>query len=508
MPEIASQLSTALKTQTRQGLELTHEQRLGLEVLQKNAMELQNEISTRLQTNPMLVEVQSPCVVYENELPVPAGDGPQAREEREMDGDGGEFRDRLIQNSVEGAPDPAEAVKSEGADGVQDDRYAWEMTSAPWDADADERRQHFFDSYSRDPGFLALLLQECVGTIQGDEKFRELCRKLCLAVDEAGYLQGTDEELCEQTGATPEELHRGIRAIQSLEPPGIGARSLKECLLLQLARENHEDSIDWQIVSNHLDDLSKNRLPAIARELGCSLEDVQDAARRIRLLNPTPGNELHCETVPTILPDVYVERDKLGQWSIRMNRDAFSILALDEGYLKMLSQEDLDRQTRDYLKKNLGEATTFIHAIDERQRTIERIALVLLALQGKFFETGRPEDLRPLNLDRVADRLGLAGSTISRAIAGKFMWTPWGIRSFKSFFSSGYRSQSGEEVSSLKVRMRIKEIIGGEDSKHPVSDQEISDRLKKEGFTVKRRTVAKYRELDGIPTSSQRRVHG
>ncbi len=167
-----------------------------------------------------------------------------------------------------------------------------------------------------------------------------------------------------------------------------------------------------------------------------------------------------------------------------------------------LCQEDLDRQTRDYLKKNLGEATTFIHAIDERQRTIERIAVVLLALQGKFFETGRPEDLRPLNLDRVADRLGLAGSTISRAIAGKFMWTPWGIRSFKSFFSSGYRSQSGEEVSSLKVRMRIKEIIGGEDSKHPVSDQEISDRLKKEGFTVKRRTVAKYRELDGIPTSS------
>ena len=508
------------QTQT-QRLELSQAQRLGLEILQKNAMELQTEINHQLQLNPMLVELQSPGLVYENELPG-GEETPPDREERDREEDAEEYlRDSV--EKVPDSPDQQEKVSDSGAEGQEEpssgegdssqfseetDLVPEEGTESSWSPEDEERRQHFFDSYSLEDGFLELLLRECEGTIEGDEKFCELCRKLCYAVDEAGYLQGTDEELCEQTGATPEELHRAIEAMQTLDPPGICARNLQECLLLQLKRQRLVGSLEWDIVSEHLEDLERNRLPKIAKEIDCDVDEVQEAVYRIRKLHPTPGSLLHSEAVPTVLPDVFLERDAKGTWSVRYNTSATSILGLDENYMAMLEDKSADKDTLKFLREHRDKAEMLIKAIGLRQSTIEKVATQLLLLQTRFFETGHSSDLVPLTLARVAEKLELSESTISRAIAGKNLWTPWGVFSFKSFFSTGYHSETGEEVSSLKVRKRIKEIIAAEDPRHPISDQDISNQLQQEGYVVKRRTIAKYRDLDGIPTTSQRRVHG
>ncbi|MCQ2402562.1 MAG: RNA polymerase factor sigma-54 [Lentisphaeria bacterium] len=506
-----------------QRLELSQAQRLGLEILQKNAMELQTEINHQLQLNPMLVELQSPGLVYENELPG-GEETPPSREEREREEDAEEY----LRDVVEKLPDPeniGEKREGEGDSGTMgrdeashDDGesarlsdetdVAFEEEERSWSSEDEERRQHFFDSYSQEDGFLELLLRECEGDVEGDEQFRELCRKLCYAVDEAGYLQGTDEELCEQTGATPEELHRAIEAMQTLDPPGICARNLQECLLLQLKRQRLVGSLEWDIVSKHLEDLERNRLPKIAKEIDCDVDEVQEAVFRIRKLHPTPGSLLHSEAVPTVLPDVFLERDAKGIWSVRYNASTTSLLGLDETYMAMLEEKSADKDTLKYLREHRDKAEMLIKAIGLRQSTIEKVATQLLLLQTRFFETGHSSDLVPLTLARVAEKLELSESTISRAIAGKNLWTPWGVFSFKSFFSTGYHSETGEEVSSLKVRKRIKEIIAAEDPRHPISDQDISNRLQQEGYVVKRRTIAKYRDLDGIPTTSQRRVHG
>ena len=510
MPDFSNSQNLGLGQQLRQRQEqvLSHEQRLGLEILQKDMAELQTEINRQLQMNPALLELQAPCLVFENQLPeMGPRDGTPTQEERELDENALEYRERLLSQAVERLPEGGDASGNGEAPSANIDDFWTDGQRSSWGVDDEERRQHFFDSISREPGFLELLLKECDSSIDGTPEFIELCRKLCCAVNGAGYLEGTDEELCQITGASLEDVHRGIEAIQTLEPPGIGARNLQECLLLQLKRMRLVGSIEWDIISEHLDDLEHNRLPKIAKEMEFELDEIQDAVARIRKLSAKPGEELYSEALPTVMPDVFVEKNEDGQWNVRNNHEAISQLTLDADYVRMMSDDRTDAETKKYLREKINSASMLIHAIDQRETTVLRIAVVLIALQPKFFETGRVEELLPLNLERVADRLELAGSTISRAIAGKYMETPWGTFSFKSFFASGYRSENGEQVSSMKVRQRIKEIIAGEDPRHPISDQDISDKLLHEGFTVKRRTVAKYRELDGIPTTSQRRVH-
>lgn len=516
MPDLSLSQNQSVRLQQEQ--RLSQEQRLGLTLLQKDIMSLQTEIKHQLLLNPVLAEIQAPCLIYGNEIQdFRKTDGTPTQTEREMDEDAGEYHRRLLEQATERVPDerknvgetPEADVPFEDSRIEPDEDIGWgERSQATWDVDDDERRNHFFDSISREPSYSEQLMNECDLSIDGTPEFKEICRKLCNMLNNAGYLEDDDETLCQVTGASPEELHRAIETLQNnLDPAGIGARTLQECLLIQLRRKRLVGSIEWDIISDHLEDLEHNRLPKIAKEMGFDLDEIKDAVMRIGDLNPKPGYELYCETAPIVIPDVFVEKDEEGKWRVRGNSASISQLALDANLVRLLDDEYTNAETKKFLREKINEATMLIHAIDQREATLIRIVLTFISLQPKFFETGRAEDLLPLTGERVADLLQLSPPTISKAIGGKYMQTPWGVLSFKSFFSNGYRSESGEQVSSIKVRQRIKEIIAAEDPRHPISDQDISDKLLQEGFTVKRRTIAKYRDLEGIPTTSQRRLH-
>lgn len=505
MPGPQTNLSPSLNQEVRLEQSLSQEQRLGLEILQKNSLELQQEISQRILQNPMLVELQSPTMLAESNLPeTMAVDEPPSREEQEFDQDVREYRDQCLVNAVEASEPPSEGKADEGLSFDNDPVYLNQPTA--WTSDDDERRQHFLDSQTREPGFLEVLLAECRGSIDGDEHFREICEKLCLCINGRGYLEGTDEELCEITGANPEELQRAIHAIQQLDPPGIGARSLQECLLLQLRRMRLVGSLEWEILTEHLDDLAHNRLPKIAKEMKCDLDEIQETIERIRQLNPNPGGELYGEVAQTVVPEVIIDKDEEGNWRVTSNKDAVSVVALNAEYLQLLVSPDTDTETKKWLREKTNDASMFMHALHLRQETIVNVATVIVRLQWKFFESGDKADLVPMKLETVADQLQLSESTISRAMSGKYMRTPHGTLAFKDLFTTGVSSENGD-VSTMKIRSRIREMVDNEDPRHPISDQDISDQLRKEGYAVARRTVAKYRDIDGIPTSSQRKQH-
>ncbi len=535
-PSLSLQTSQSQSQQLQQGMVLRQEQKMGLEILQKNTLELQHEILQRLAQNPMLAEVSGPtAVVCESDLPEsPKNHAEELRREREWDGDGAEYRDDLLRADTENAVEartPSQETTGDAASGNESDFLrsmdeTWEggrlCSETNWDADADKRRQHFFESITRQEGLTEQLSRQCQQRSEWPPRIRAICQDLCLAIDSRGYLEGTDEELMASTGATKEELAQAIRRLQSLEPAGIGARSLRECLLLQLERERLKGSLEWEILHDYSDLLEKNRLPEIARKMDCDLDEIQEALQRIRKLEPFPGEDLYCPTAPAMLPDVYLEQNAKGDWLIRSNRDALSTIALDaENVARLKELEEAAvrgekgaarqeaREARDFLRRNLVDATDFIHAIDLRQRTVERVAELLLRFQPEFFRTGRLSDLRPLTQGDVARELGRAESTISRAVKGKCLSTPWGIFEFGKFFSSAkFRSEDGtQDVSSQRIQQRIQEMVKGEDRRKPLSDQAISDMLAKEGFAVARRTVAKYRDILKIPSTSQRREH-
>ena len=191
---------------------------------------------------------------------------------------------------------------------------------------------------------------------------------------------------------------------------------------------------------------------------------------------------------------------------MRSNKSAVSVVALNAEYLQLLASPDTDKETRSWLREKLNDASAFMHAMHLREKTIVNVASVILRLQWRFFESGDKADLVPMKLETIADQLQLSESTISRAIANKYMRTPYGAFGFKDLFTTGVSSENGD-VSTMKIRARIREMVDEEDPRRPISDQDISDRLRKEGYSVARRTVAKYRDLDGIPTSSQRKLH-
>lgn len=468
---------------------MTPAQLQSLELLQAGSLELQQRVEQELLQNPVLLELQEPNVLPESDLQIPER-REDAERNRELDSDAKEYNREVLQKVVE----------------FGDDEFVNNRSTAR-DFDAEERRQHFFDSFSREPGLYAQLEREIDQEYSAQPQLAALGKNICGDIDERGFLRSTDEELAQENGASLEEVRAAVKALQQLDPPGIGARNLRECLLLQLERKRLVGSLEWDIVDKHLEDLARNRIPQIAAAIDAEIGEVQDAAERIRALDQHPAWQLACETAQTVVPDVFIERTGDALWSVRSNRDAVPQLVYEEEYVRMYADPDITPETKRFLAEKFNSAQQLITAIDQRQRTVTRVAMALLELQPDFFRTGRDSDLRPLILAKVAERLQLSEGTVSRTIANKYISTPWGTRSFKSFFGFGYRTQNGEEVSALKIRARIREMIAAEDPAKPLSDNDISKALAAEGTTVKRRTVVKYRELENIPASSLRKIH-
>jgi len=291
--------------------------------------------------------------------------------------------------------------------------------------------------------------------------------------------------------------------IRSFEPAGIGAEDLSDCLLIQLAQKGREKSVPARIIRDHYDLLVRRRIPDIARKMGLSPEIIQEAIGEIGSLDPAPGRRFAEDSNRVVVADVMVEKDG-EEWKITLNGDYIPRLRLSNTYKEIIAKGTLAKTERDYLREKLRSGKFIINAIEQRQRTIERITREIIKHQHEFFEVGVAK-LKPLTMTQIADIIGVHETTISRALANKFIRTPHGIFDMKYFFTSGYQSEAGQSVANTSVKEMIADIIAGEDPGAPLSDQDIVALLQAKGLKIARRTVAKYREELGLLPSNLRR---
>ncbi len=409
----------------------------------------------------------------------------------------------LEEEPRETPPEAAEGDRSDSDLAEEWNEYfAQRAIAEPWTTEAQERRQHFFDSQTRSPSLADHLLEQ-LGVPSLSDRERGIAMVVVGNIDERGYLCATDEEMAAQAGCTVDEIARMVTAVQALEPAGVGARNLSECLLLQLRRNGRGYGLESRIVAHHLDELGRRKIPEIARALHVTPAEVQRAAEVIAQLNPRPGRQFSADEDQTVIPDVIVEKDG-DSYVVSLNNDEIPSLRIGDDYKDMLSQPGSSREVRDYLREKIRGGRFFIKCIQQRQHTLLNIAREIVQRQREFFDIG-PANLRPMTMSQVAQAVGVHETTVSRAVSGKYMQTPRGLYELKYFFTSGYTTAEGQSVSNESVRQAIAELIRHEDPRHPMSDQEIVSRLTEQGVPIARRTVAKYREQLGILPSHLRK---
>ena len=323
-------------------------------------------------------------------------------------------------------------------------------------------------------------------------------------LDENGYLTLSVEEVCQATGAAPEECEAVLKQILFFDPVGVAARDLRECLLTQLENLGLDTSLAARIVSDHLPHLENKRYDRLARELGVSVEEVVEASYVIGSLEPRPARGFEEEEVRTIIPDVSVEKIG-GEYVVFLNDDGIPRLRVSPLYRRLIGQEGVEEEhAKQYLQEKVRAATWLIKSIQQRQQTLYRVTQSIFKFQRDFLELG-VRHLKPMVLKNVAEDIGMHESTVSRATANKYVHTPQGLFELKYFFQSGLKSGDGEDVASESVKDKIRSIVSLEDPRKPYSDQYIAGLLGKETIDIARRTVAKYREAMGILPSSKRR---
>jgi len=331
-------------------------------------------------------------------------------------------------------------------------------------------------------------------------------------LDEDGFLQATDDEIVDVTGANPAELAEALDVVRSLDPPGVGARTLRECLTMQIdqllaAAEESDDPVVLErtrlAVTEHWDDLLHQKWERLAESCGCEVQDLKDVVEVIQGLEPKPGRVFHQERNQYIEPDVHIRKVD-GEYTIHLNDDGLPRLRINSKYARMLEGAPVDPQVAGYLREKMRSAVWLMKSIDQRQRTIYKVAKSIVTFQRDFLDHGI-EHLRPMVLRQVAEDIGMHESTISRVVSNKYMYTPRGLFPMKYFFHSGVDSARGENVSSLVVKERIRKLVEAEDPEHPLSDSKIMRMLQREGIRLARRTVAKYREEMAIPSSDKRK---
>ncbi len=369
--------------------------------------------------------------------------------------------------------------------------------------EAKDKRQFFFDSIATQE----TLQQNLIGQLNqaalnaSDRKAAEL---IIGNIDDNGFLQGTLEEMTLNTGIPKEDFERMLGLIQSFYPQGVGARDLRECLLIQLEREGKQNSLEYKIISEHMEDLGKRRFPEIARRMGMSVEKVQECANNIARLNPRPGQIFATAPPNYVLPDVTVEKMD-GDYQVILNGEQIPHLRISNTYKDIMAQDGNGSEVKDYIRDKIRSGKFLIRSIHQRQQTISNIAHQIVSRQRDFFEHGTSH-LKPMTMKEIADAVGVHETTVSRAVSGKYMATPQGVFEMKYFFTSGYQTASGESMSNTSVKEVILDLVKNEDGNGPLSDQEIVLILSERGIPIARRTVAKYRtELNILPSNMRRK---
>lgn len=326
-------------------------------------------------------------------------------------------------------------------------------------------------------------------------------------LDANGRLQSSLPELVQVYGehVALEDAEQALQIIQKLDPPGVGARDLKECLLLQITQTTPLRDIMITVISDHFDDMLHNRLPLIERKTGYSMDAIKSAIEQMRTLNPFPGQGFDNPDVRSITPDLRVIKNEQGEYVIELIDEYIPELRINRRYIRML-ESNPDEATKEFIKRKVESAKWLIDSIEQRYNTLRKVAQTIVNEQMDFLENG-PEHIRPLKMQDVANVVGVHVTTVSRAVDDKHIATPRGIFPLKRFFGGGTTTADGEEVAWENIRLKLKEIVDNEDKSSPLSDDALVTELAKHGFQLARRTVTKYRKSMSIPSSRQRREY-
>lgn len=372
-----------------------------------------------------------------------------------------------------------------------------------WEYSKDKETFSFEQFVSRDETLEdSLLLQLTFSKLKGQEL--KIGRYLVESIDDNGYLTADLAQVARCFKTTEENVEKVLDVIQTFEPLGVGARNLKECLIIQLAARGLLDETIEYIILNYLEDLGDNKLSRVAKQMGIPVSQVQMICDLIRTLEPKPGRSFASdENVKYIVPDVIVEKID-GEYVVSTNEYSIPHLMVSPYYTTLSKETKNDEEVSKYLTDKFNSAIWLIKSIEQRRQTIYNVVTAVVEHQKDFLDKG-PKYLKTLTLKQIADVLGVHESTVSRSINGKYMQTPRGVYEIRYFFSSGVAGRDGEGLSSNSIKTFIKEIIDGEDPKKPYSDQEMVEILSKRGIEISRRTVAKYREGMNILSSSKRR---
>ena len=336
------------------------------------------------------------------------------------------------------------------------------------------------------------------------DSVRELVESIIGNLDENGYLTASTEELTQNGRFSQDDLDDALAVVQDFDPIGVGARDLRECLLLQLKAFDPQNTLAQQIVSEHLKQVQANQLKEVARALNRPIEVVKRALDVIRKLDPRPGLRYNKTEPRLVEPDVYFRKVD-GLWQVFLNEDDMPQLRLSPTYRRLLARDAADRDVRNYVKERFTAAIQLLKNIEQRKHTILRVCQSIIARQGEFLDHG-PDALKPMMIKEVAEEVGVHPSTVSRAVASKYAHTSQGVLELRSFFSEAVNGPEGGGMSLLTLKRLVKKMIDEEDATKPLTDDQIAKRLEDAGIRVTRRTVAKYREDMRIPSTHQRRV--
>lgn len=468
-----------------QQLVMTPQLQQAIKLLQMTRLELQDVVRQELEENPLLEET-----LDQEELPAEVENTEQSESEQQVEQAGDDFHE--VETGDE--------------------------TLRDWDSFLDGYHYSSGDQYAGDddehPSFESLLTRK--GTLadhllwqlhMGHCSEQEICigEELIGNIDEAGYLRASLEDIAHACSCEEESVLPVLSHIQEFDPVGIGARNLQECLLIQARFLGMEGSVVEQILLNHMADLEGKKYRNIARDLKIDLNQVHIASKIIAGFDPRPGRLFSDEDVHYISPDIFVHK-VADDYVVMLNDEGLPNLKVSSYYAETRGSRAADPKAEEYISEKTRSALWLIKSIQQRQRTIYKVAKSIIRFQKEFLDLGI-EYLRPLVLRDVAEDIGMHESTISRVTTNKYMQTPQGLFELKYFFNSGLSTSEGEFVASESVKNRIRDIIEKEDPKKPLSDQKIAEVLSDQTVLIARRTVTKYRELMKIGSSSERRQH-
>lgn len=488
-------LSFGMETRQIQTQKLSPKMIQSMEILQLPILALQERVEQEIVENPMLeVQEVDPNLPEEEEE---EADDPNRPTEDETE--------LVVQDNQSNSED---FERLANMDNDMPESFDDFRTSANRMQEAQDRQHDLMANALERPESLNDFLMHQLAEMEIDSDHEQIAERIISTLDarNGGYFKTSLRDLLPANHSADDytRAEESLAIVQSLDPPGIAARDLRECLLNQLRPEMDMYDELKVIIDHHLEDLAENRLPLIEKKTGLSIETIQEARHEFHHLNPKPGAAFLETHVPIVTPDVVVEPDTEGKYAVRLEDDRLPSLRISEYYRKRLADPNISTEERDFIRRKIESANWLIEAIQQRRSTVLKVAQSIVEHQKRFLDDG-PEFIEPLKMQQIADVVKVHVTTISRAVDDKWIQTPRGIFPLKRFFVGGTRSEDGDDVAWDTIRIKLNELIEKEDKQNPFSDDDLVKELSKLGLTVARRTITKYRKKMSIPSSRQRK---